>query len=463
MPHALAPLRRHGLLFSLCLMALISLASDAMAAGFFLPGHGVKPLGRAGAFVASGGQDLNSLWYNPANLAGMESFRLTVDLSLIDLKMTHTRAPRVTDNGETITYESVENMAPPKADPQLLMGGPLGVKGLSWGFGIYAPYLSGHQFPEDGPQRYVLVDNDASLLLYLHAAVAWEYKDWVRIGAGFQNVPANFVLVNVTSAYTGLYGEAEDPDLDILTRITLRNLFNPSGNFGAWVRVTPNVEAAVSFQLPVRIRDRNAKIETRLPSNAFFEDAKLEGDSIDGEMRFPFMARLGVRLKLERFDHELALVYENWSSFREIQADPNDVRVTGVPGVGSIRVAPLSIPMNYQDTFSIRNGAEVAIKPHIALRLGHVYEGSAIPDEYYSVFLADSKKHVFTLGGSYGGESWSVDTAVAYYLLADRSISTSRVRQINPTDSEGENTTIVANGEYAQRYFIFGLGLNKSF
>ena len=87
-------------------VALLSVlvVSDAYAAGFFLPGRGVKPLGRGGAYVASSGQDLNALWYNPANLAGMEELQLTIDLSLIELGMEFTRAPRTTDNGDTVTF-----------------------------------------------------------------------------------------------------------------------------------------------------------------------------------------------------------------------------------------------------------------------------------------------------------------------------------------------------------------------
>ena len=119
--------------------------------------------------------------------------------------------------------------------------------------------------------------------------------------------------------------------------------------------------------------------------------------------------------------------------------------------------------MNYQDTFSIRNGAEIKIKEDIRMRLGHIFEQSAIPDEYYSVFLADAQKNAFTLGATYKRPKWSLDAAFAYYLMQDRTITNSQVRQINPTDSENENTLVVGNGEYSQRYLIFGLGFNRAF
>ena len=54
------------------------------------------------------------------------------------------------------------------------------------------------------------------------------------------------------------------------------------------------------------------------------------------------------------------------------------------------------------------------------MRLGHIFEQSAIPDEYYSVFLADARKNVFTLGATYKRPKWSLDAAFAYYLMQDR-------------------------------------------
>src|SRR5690554_494446 len=83
-------------------------AAPAEAAGFYLPGRGVRPLGRAGAFVASGHGNLNSLWYNPANLTLTDGMQLTVDVGLINLNTEFTRAPHIDENGEQITYGRVD-------------------------------------------------------------------------------------------------------------------------------------------------------------------------------------------------------------------------------------------------------------------------------------------------------------------------------------------------------------------
>lgn len=445
-------------------LAATLFATDAFASAFYLPGRGVRPLGRAGSYTASGEHNLNSLWYNPANLGGMEQLQLTIDLGLIYLDFKHTRAPRELENGETRTYDPVSNKAPPKIDPQLLIGGPLPLDGLSWAFGIYAPYLSGHTFPQDGAQRYVLVDNDPSLAAIAHVAIAYEIKDRMRIGAGFQNAPASFVLVNVASGYTGLFGRPEDPDLDILTKITLTDLFVPSANAGVWVKFTDFLEFGLAGQLPFVFKSENAKLTTRLPSHPNFQNAELKGDSLSGSLRFPPILRAGFRVKAGPVDAELSGDWQGWSINEELAASPNEITVAGLPGIGELPVGPLSIPLNWQDSFSVRLGVDLNVHETITPRFGYLFETTAIPDSSYSVFLADANKHAISAGGTFGiTDSLSIDAGFAYYIMPPRTITDSQWRQINPTDEEGKVTVIVGNGEYKQTYVAGGVGMNLAF
>jgi long-chain fatty acid transport protein len=262
----------------------------------------------------------------------------------------------------------------------------------------------------------------------------------------------------------GAFGDPEDPDLDILTEATVSSLFNPTGNAGVWVKLHERVEAALSFQLPVTMRDRDAKMRIRLPDHPAYTNARQSGDSIDTSLTFPLMARLGARLVQPSWDLELALTYENWESFDKIQANPNDVSVDGVPGLGSILVAPLALPMNWKDTLSAALGGQVNVHEDWDVRAGYTFETNTIPDDYYSVFLADATKHQLSAGATWrAGESLSIDLAGSYFIMPDRVVTDSKVRQINPADTEQELTTVVGNGTYAQRYMIFGLGLNYTF
>jgi long-chain fatty acid transport protein len=442
---------------------ILLIAADAVASGFYLPGRGVRANGRAGAFVASGEGNLNSLWYNPANLSTIEKLSLTADLAAVDLSFSFQRAPRTTENGDTVTYDRVSNQAPPEFSPQILVGGPAGADGLSWAAGFYAPYLSGSTWPEDGAQRYTLIDNEGSVLAWLGVAMAYNINDKFRVGIGFQNMIGLFRLINVTSGYSGLYGRPEDRDLDILTKIEMESLFNPTGNIGIWASLTDEIELAASFQLGATINDPKAKITVRMPSHPQFDGARLTNNTVSASMDLPPIARLGIRYNKDAVDLELAGVYEMWSVFDELEATPNNVGVENVSGVGAIPVAPLSIPQNFKDTFSVRLGGDYEWDDELTWRAGYAYETSAIQDEFYSVFLPDSDKHVLTGGLTWDFGDVSLDGSAAAYFLENREISNSQVEQINPIDAEDELATTVGNGDYSSFYFVLGVGVNYEF
>jgi long-chain fatty acid transport protein len=444
-------------------ISILLFAADVLASGFYLPGRGVRANGRAGAFVASGEGNLNSLWYNPANLSTIEKLSLTADLAAVDLTFSFQRAPRTTENNQTVTYDKVGNQAPPEFSPQILVGGPTGADGLVWAAGFYAPYLSGSTWPEDGAQRYTLIDNEGSVLAWLGAGLAYNVEDKFRIGIGVQNMIGLFRLINMTSGYSGLYGRPEDEDLDILTKIEMESLFNPTGNIGVWASLTDEIEIAASFQLGATINDPNAKITVRMPSHPQFDGARLSNNTIDAAMELPPIARLGLRYNKEPFDLELTGVYEAWSVFDELDATPNSIDVENVSGVGAIPIAPLSIPQNYQDSFSVRLGGDYKWDEELTWRAGYAYETSAIKDAFYSVFLPDSDKHMISGGLTWNFGDVSIDGSAAAYFLENRTITNSEVKQINPIDAEDELATNVGDGDYNAFYFVMGVGVNYEF
>lgn len=450
-----------GLIF-LLLFALLP-AAPAHAAGFYLPGRGVHPMGRAGASIASGAGDLNSLWYNPANLTLSDGLKLTVDTAFVDLSAEFTRAPRVNDEGDTHQFPTVSSDTLPQPIPQALVGGPTGVEGLSWAAGAYAPYTSGATYPEDGPQRYSLITNTGSVMLFLNAALAYQIGDSVRVGAGVQNVIAQIRVVNMTSGYTGLHGQAEDPELDILSEIQMSDYFIPTGNLGVWVKLGGGMEAAASFQGPVIIKDKNAQLKTRMPASPEFDNARLSDSSLSTQMQLPMVARAALRYAADSYDIEAAMVWEGWSSFDEIRATPNNMEVEGVPGIHAIPVGPMSIPQNLQDSISLRLGGGYELNPAWSLRAGLGFESSAFPDEYYSVLMPESDKYHAALGATWTLGEWSIDAGAAYFHYADRHITNSKVRQVNPIDVDNELASVIANGDYSARYLVFGLGLNYLF
>jgi long-chain fatty acid transport protein len=454
---------RRNALALIVTVSITLVAVEVFAAGYYLPGRGVRPLGRAGAFVASGEGNLNSLWYNPANLTLTEGMQLTIDTAMVNHGFDFHRAPRTTRNGDTVTYDPVSNEGGPEIIPQVLVGGPTGVDDMSWAFGLYTPYMSTTTFPERGGQRYTLIDNSGSAIVFLHGALSYEIADGVRVGGGIQNAIASLRMVSIVSGYSGAFGRPEDEDLDILTKFELRDWFSPAANVGVWVELGPAVEAAISAQSPFFIRDEEAKLTVRLPEHPKFDGASLSNDTVQSGLALPPVIRVALRLVADPVDVELAAVWEGWSIFEELEATPNNIRVDDISGVGSIQTGPLTLPQNYEDTYSLRLGGDLHLSDTWTARAGYAFETGAPPDSYYSVFLADSNKHIIAGGASWEVDQWTLDFSTAMYVLQDRHVTDSRVHQVNPIDADDELTIVVGNGDYAAHYLIAGMGVNYHF
>ncbi len=451
------------LTFSIVCMALTLVSTHAVAAGFFLPTRGVDTTARGGASIAPHQADPDALWHNPAGLTQLDDRHLLLDLGVVHLSATHQRAPREMDDGSTRTYDPVDNDAPPQGIPQLLVGGPTSHPDIHWGAGFYTPWAAGSRYPVDGPQRYVVVDNTGSALGYLHGAVAWQVSDSLSFGAGLQNFMGQFQIVSVGSGYAGPFGDPEDEDLDILAEATISSYFNPTANLGVSYRAADSLQLGASLQLPHLFRDSSATLDTRLPDHPAYDNAETSGDEVSISIPFPFYLRGGLRYFNDRFDLEAALVYQHWSILDEVTLTPDDIEISGVPGVGSIPVEPFIVPQEMRNTLSAHLGGQLQATSSLSLSAGYVLERGAVPDQRFSVFALDPTKQQLTVGAAFDFDGLILSTMAGAIFMPDREITDSEVRQINPSDPDDEQSLVVANGTYEQTILLGGLSLQYLF
>ena len=226
---------------------LVLYTTTAWGSGFFTPTHGVHIQGRGGAGVLSA-VDINALWYNPAMLAGLGKFHLTVDVTLLNQSSSFTRAPRTLQNGNVIQYPSVDNLAQPLGVPQLGIASDFGTDQFVFALGAWAPNGLTSRYPEKGPQRYSIVDTEGSFSLSVALALAWRVSDWLWIGASFQNHIVKIRLVNTLTVWPGFTGDAESGEYDVLFEGLVSSPWSPSGNFGARIVALPSLELGLNVQ-----------------------------------------------------------------------------------------------------------------------------------------------------------------------------------------------------------------------
>lgn len=468
-------MNRIRLLFSMCslfflysLPVFVTHPGSCWAAGLFVPGRGVHPMGRAGTSIA-GGDTLQAIWYNPANLVEFHGFSVLVDVAFIHNITEFQRAPRLGEDGKEKQYEPVHNNPNVLPDPSLLFAYGWKKQRVTIAGGFYAPYSSTPTYPDTGPQRYGIIDTQGSLFAMLHLAVAWAPHPRFRVGAGIQNMLATVRLMTTASAYLGIFGGPEDPDLDLYTEARIHSYLNLSGNVGVWGRLIDATDVqwdvGVSVQMPVYLQG-TGEIKVRLPTHPLFDPTTVEGKQVKTAFFMPLIVRAATRVTfLNRADIEAAFVYEGWSSLDALRItvdEPNGIWVRNVPTIGSYRVTDIVVPRNSRDAFSIRVGGQVKILPQwLQARAGYAYETSAVPDQTNSVFFYDNTKHLLGLGLTVTFAKMAIDLSYAVILLPSYTITQSAYKQLNPMNPNG--AIIIGNGTYQSTYHIIGVAWRGSF
>ncbi|HIA01672.1 MAG TPA: hypothetical protein EYN06_09295 [Myxococcales bacterium] len=450
-----AHLRHLGVAIALAIMSYSSVAS---AAGFFIPPHGVRAMGRGGAAVV-GVNDLNALWYNPALIAGIDGGLFMLDVNVVNQNVRFHRQSRTYDNGQVLKFDPVSNAAPPMPIPQMGVAIPLGNGDFVLAAGLFGPNGAASVYPEKGPQRYTLIDTMGSFVVTSELALGWKVSDWLWLGAGFQNLMMNYKMLASPSGYPGFVGDAEDPETDILLEVMMESYFNPSANFGFKILTSVGLELGGSVQLPVRLEDKAGKVRHRMPTHPMFANAKMEGETVSAGFNLPLTLRGGLRYVATNWDVELDVVWEQWSTMEKIVMSPNNMKVTGVPGVGEMALGDFVVPRNYEDTLSVRLGGEIAVLPEqLSVRAGAMWEQSAVPSSTLSVMQADAEKMALSMGLSYEfTPSFGVDLGYTHVFYRDTMVTDSVMKQLNPANESG--TVVVGNGSYEISADHFGVGL----
>lgn len=470
------------------LAASLTAASTAPAAGLYYGDRGVRPLGRAGAFIA-GGDDLGAIAYNPAGLYEAGS-QILIDAGWLHFSSEYTRQALVTqtdpNTGQPIgtslqTFGPVQGKTPFLPIPTLafsLKPHPKWVVAL----GVFAPYaaLTSYPSPDDfkgkptaeiaagSPQRYSLVTLDGSTLVVLAAGASFAPTNSFRLGLTAGVLTGKF---DTTVAFSGCIPERflcaqESPTWDVMTRLDVGPIVSPYGSVGAIWIPHPNWRVGLSSQLPVYIRS-HATVNTRLPATPIFEKASQQGEDARVAFDLPWNVKIGVETRrIDNLRVELGGAFERWSMHDSIRMTPDNIALNDVALLPKqLYIPAISLERHFQDSASVRLGGEYsfAVKdiPFMA-RAGVSYESSAIPKEHLSVLTLDAGKVTTALGASVTLGKLRIDATYAHIFAFDTTVDPreARITQVSPVEANPAKTPDYINGGgYSQRADVVGLGI----
>jgi long-chain fatty acid transport protein len=481
------PLPRRSGGTSACAALAVSLLATAeptaRAAGLYYADRGVRPLGRAGAFVA-GADDLGAIVYNPAGMfeAGGQ---FLLDGSWVHFTSEYTRIANVQqvdpNTGMPVgtyrqTFPTVQGTTPVLPIPTVAVSFKVA---RDWvvAAGAWAPYAALTTYPtvvqgEAAPQRYSLITLDGSLLALVGAGVAWAPIKELRLGATAGVLTGVF---NTQATFAGCVPERffcapEEPSWDVAAKLSAGPIFAPTGSLGAVWIPHPAWRVGASFQLPVWVRSP-ATLDTRLPSTPVFQNATQQGTSGRVAFDLPWTLRAGVETRAASdLRVELSFAYEAWSMHDAIVVNPDNIALKNVAGFPPLYyLPPVTLPRHFQDSQSVHLGGEYRF--HLAgldwdARAGASFETSAVPPAYESVLTIDQNKVTAALGGSLHWGKLRFDLVYAHVFGFDVDVdpNKAKIALISPVQANPPvSPDIINGGHYAARADVVGLGLAYTF
>ena len=464
------------------MLALLALVTQADAAAYYFLDSGTRAIGRGGAFIA-GADDLSAQYYNPAALANVKRPMFNLNGWAVVQTVNFDRQ----DEEGLAAFEPVSNSAPPIYEPSGGYAANLGgihpaLANTTAAFGLYVPTAPYMAYPEDGAQRYSLVD---SLIWQVYAgpSVAQRITPWLVIGAGLQytflRVEERLVVSLCTTEADCADGN-DDPSKDIDIDIDTWDPAKFSGNFGVLIQPAPWLDIGASFQPSISYRAPGtmvARFNEDFPLADFLDGLEFTDDDVTVAVSVPNILRLGVQVRPnDRVRVEAAGTWTQWSSLTQLLVTDLDLTVKHAPANLLLQedilvTEDIIFVTGYQDSWSARLGGDVVVGTpgapvHGKVMAGLHYETSAVPLETQGVTLVDGNKWGVGLGGTIEvANRVAFDVTGAYQLLGDRTITDSQLRQkelfvdpADPAQSAVVDGKVVGNGQFDSNVVFVAVG-----
>ncbi len=462
------------------------------AAGFFVPSVGARASGMGGAFIA-GGDDLTVMWHNPANLARISGLQVQLDGAFVWVPFSFTRAPM---DGKK-PFPTSENVGDMQPVPFLGISYDFGalklpkMHKLVVGIAAWAPYDGNYYWDKDGsgkiaqpdclgdkkdsylcqtngPQRYSLQRYDP-IQLYLGMALSYGLElpfMSLYIGGGFQLVK--------TDIYQSLTVKLINPDTtntsdDAPIEVQAGSAFQPSGNFGLTLAFPIGLSLAASFQLPLGVR-MEGTLKAEVPKD-FQALASLKGDKVKVNLELPWILRTGIAYQptfFPRLKLEVSFVYEAWSSLKEIVLDPSEITIDSPIPAFKGPVPIVKIPRNWQDSWSVRAGAQIEIiQRYLFARAGYFYESGSVANKHFNVSSAHGERHGIGVGLEgqlhFGKHHLRLAASFTHVFMQELVVANSEERVVILSQKEEDRAKnpppAVGNGTYRAGMELFLLSL----
>lgn len=438
----------------------IACPATARAAGFATARFG----GEHGSVVTT---NPTALYYDPAGIGFSEGTHVFVDgqLAIRNATWEHSLAPsdQTQDPNSSIGNSGRAHLFNVFGAPAL--GATTKLGNLALGAGLFVPFggranwdtndaLAGSKYPlaAAGVQRWHMIDG---ALTFIYGTVGAAY----RFGPLSIGVAGNLVLASAALEQAKNAGGSGEPDTVREGRAKLdASGVTASFGAGAMVEAVPRrLWLAASYQSQPNMGPMalGGTLDITAPTGS--TSAK-----VNFNQALPDIVRLGARWRAEDW-LELRLFgdYTRWSVNKTqcvaLQGYPCAVYPDGSDASGGGVLA--NYRRNWNDTFGIRAGVSVWVRPEVEVFTGTGFETGATPDATLEPGLADADNVEFAGGARVLVAGW-IYVAASYTQLLF--LNRDNTGQSTLADAQVPTQQQDGGGYYTQWVGFFDLNLEKS-
>jgi long-chain fatty acid transport protein len=417
--------------FGLVVM-MAAIAAPAVGQGSSVYSQSACVTARGGAAVAGPCGDASGIYYNPAGLAFAPSA-----LSAGFTAIYNTGSFTFDGDGRTVEREATTPIVPHGYFSVRFGDGDR----LAAGFGVWAPYGLGIEWPETFEGRFISWKSELRGL-YLQPTLAYQLVPGrFSIGGGPQIVLGRLELNQhqdaASVAIPGTPFTFRDLGVPQSTAFAATTLSGDGtglgGHVGLYFQATERLSLGARYMHSVTVDlsgdaeftpiatgvsvtgpfGPNGAIVTvpldALLAGQFATGGQLVDQRVDASLTFPPQAVVGLNFAATP---QLALLFDyqwtGWSTFDEIH--PEFEVLQGPPLV-----------LNYKDAHTFRLGGTYMASPVLALRGGFIYNTAATPDETVTPILPEAERWLVSAGLGYDFGTIRADLVYQYLNQADRS------------------------------------------
>lgn len=393
---------------------ILSLSSPAFGAGFGFYEQTAAATGLGGAFVARG-NSISGLFYNPACAGKIETDELSLGGTLVIPSTSYT-APA----GDSLTDGERNVFFPPNA----YYGRRIDDR-IAFGIGFFVPYGLSTEWPSDWSGRYLSIKADIRSY-YVNPVLAYRLNEKVVVAAGLNYVRSSlgFQRKIDLSPLSPAFGGIDLPDADLV--------FDASGdglgfNGGVLIDASPDITVGASYRSQVDVKYSGA-IDFSVPATGYGQvvDTALNVLFPDGDastaMELPQQLNFGVDYHgVEGWVFDFAFWWTGWSSIDRIALNLENHSTAPTQ---AIQGNP--IERDYDNSYSIRFGAEHTLNEQWRVRAGYLWDRSPVPEKTVDPLLPDANRHSIQLGAgfTFPDDRYSADFAYMAVFFSDRSTNT---------------------------------------